>query len=452
LEIDTTKLKTLPLARKHQDRVAHLAEQLSLLAAARDSLSPDSVIFGEWEPDRLAATLAEARAERELLRRRMVALQEELDWTLYVAYGLAPEEQLVPLTTLEPLESGHRPFAIRLARRVLSGAANTYWFESMGVSPVGEVPLTYGATTRATIDARIALTDASAHLTTLEATEHKRKWEPLSFDVDLRQAARSWLADRMEQVLMSRARPATREQIAAAIQDDGKCLAILTILQQRRDVDVAIAVEDLLRQETVPSHPFHVYTEAGLVIHRAWERMWELQRRESDGEAIKGIPIPPEYSQGSRGKPVHFVTDEIWRLRGSFDVPKERFIAFSEVPGRSSSELLFGWAGWSATQRLKAILAIDEELEDGSVSLSDRIGLLDSAWRLLSEVAIEDGVAATRLKAELQALVGPEGPSRELIEDWKKRFPPPTTRATRTKRAAAAREGDDGDDEESDES
>ena len=101
---------------------------------------------------------------------------------------------------------------------------------------------------------------------------------------------------------------------------------------------------------------------------------------------------------------------------------------------------------------MKAILAIDEELEDASVPRADRIGLLDSAWRLLPDVAREDAAAAARLEAELQALVGPEGPSRELIEDWKKRFPPPTTRGTRTRRAAAAREEDDGDDGERDES
>jgi len=54
----------------------------------------------------------------------------------------------------------------------------------------------------------------------------------------------------------------------------------------------------------------------------------------------------------------------------------------------------------------------------------------------LPEVAREDAAVAARLKAELQALVGPEGPSRELIEDWKKRFPPPTLRASGGKRGA----------------
>ena len=102
-----------------------------------------------------------------------------------------------------------------------------------------------------------------------------------------------------------------------------------------------------------------------------------------------------------------FVATEYWQLRGKLDVPKERFIAFTEVPGRAGVETLYGWAGWTPLQRLKAILAIDEELEDAAVPLADRIGLLDSAWRLLPDVAREDAAAATRLKAELQALVAP---------------------------------------------
>jgi hypothetical protein len=87
---------------------------------------------------------------------------------------------------------------------------------------------------------------------------------------------------------------------------------------------------------------------------------------------------------------------------------------------------------------VKAILAMDEELEDASVPLADRIGLLESAWRLLPDVAREDAAAAGRLKAELQALVGPEGPSAALMEDWKKRFPPPSARAASAAKPAKA--------------
>ena len=84
-------------------------------------------------------------------------------------------------------------------------------------------------------------------------------------------------------------------------------------------------------------------------------------------------------------------------------------------------------------EQLVEILGVDEELEDGGVPIADRIGLLDSAWRLLPDVARQDAPAATRLKAELQALVGPTGPSKELLEEWCERFPPPR-RARRAKR------------------
>ncbi len=45
--------------------------------------------------------------------------------------------------------------------------------------------------------------------------------------------------------------------------------------------------------------------------------------------------------------------------------------------------------------------------------------------KLLPDAAREDAAAANRLKAELQPLVGLEGPSEASLEDWKRRFPPP---------------------------
>lgn len=151
-----------------------------------------------------------------------------------------------------------------------------------------------------------------------------------------------------------------------------------------------------------------------------------------------------QFMRGLRGD---YLDDRVYKMRGSWDVPIEAFIAFTEVPARQAPDSLYGWAGWTPQQRVKAILAIDEELEDATVPLADRIGLLDSAWRLLPDVAREDSASANRLKAELQAFVGPDGPSRELIEDWKKRFPPPTTRAARAKKTAAPRDAHE--DEES---
>ena len=51
--------------------------------------------------------------------------------------------------------------------------------------------------------------------------------------------------------------------------------------------------------------------------------------------------------------------------------------------GSFAEDNLFGWAGWTPLQRMKALLGIDEGLEDKGVPVSDRVGVLDSAWRLL---------------------------------------------------------------------
>jgi len=222
------------------------------------------------------------------------------------------------------------------------------------------------------------------------------------------------------------------------LQDDPRVLAVAEVLTQRRDVDLGGLIGDILSDDAVPYHPTHLYKPAVLVKRAAWERTWADQRREDAGEAVSP-DVPPSYGTGD------FLRTEHWQLRGKLDVPKERFIAFTEVPGRAGEQTLYAWAGWTPLQRLKALLAIDEDLDDAGVPLADRIGVLDSAWRLLPDVARDDAAVAARLQVELQALVGPTGPSPEQLADWRARHPPPKARPGKAKRAAA-RTADENDD------
>lgn len=444
LEFAGGRVGELPIPQTSK-RITELARHLDTLAAETAELTPSAVLESAWTARDLPERLQNAQVQLAKLRDEMVAWQEELDWEVYAAYGIL-ERTHVPLTDLPPeaINSAHRPFAILLARKATVGEATRYWFEAMGVQPATEVPDCYRAETRALIEARLGLIETNPDLARLEAPEHKRKWEPFTWDDDLKRAAFAWLSGAVEAAQQARGKPATVAHLVAAVQGEPRFLAVAAVYQQRQNVDLDRLVAEVVMSEAVPNHPFHVYTDSGQAKRSAWEETWALQRREDADERIDRIPVPPEYSQGSRGKSVDFLKTEYWRLRGELDVPKERFIAFTEVPGRSGVETLYGWAGWTAQQRLKAILAIDEGLEDASVPLGDRIGLLDGAWRLLPDVAREDAAAAARLKAELQALVGPEGPSRELVEDWKRRFPSPTSRTARAKKPAAARPDDDG--------
>lgn len=450
LELDATKLKRAPLAESQAARIADISQRLAILAGESARHQPGVVLTASRSPSALREALRKASTRLRAIRNEMVALQEELDWTLYGAFRIPGTEELeLPrLDSLEPLASEHRPFALRLAKLGKERGSDSFWFASMGVTPATDVPDTYASATRTLIQRRLKLLESHDDLSILESPEFKRKWEPLAFEADLQSACLEWLESRVESAIQGRPQGASIAHLVAAVQDDPSFLEVASLYQDRRDVDLTGLILQIVEDSTAPSHPFHTYTESGLAKREAWEQMWAWQRRRDRGETLPAPAVPSEYSQGSRGKSTDFLRHEYWQLRGKLDVPHERFIAFTEVPGREGVETILGWAGWTPLQRLKAILTIDENLEDSGVPLASRIGLLDSAWRLLPDVLREDPSAATRLKAELQALVGQDGPSRELIEDWRRNFPAPTAKGSRTKRARPARADDDSSDSE----
>lgn len=428
---DATKMRLLPIPSSlGGSRLAGMARRVDELAKERDAALPARVLEnpGALQSARaLRSALSAAEAREQDAFMRMVFWQEEIDWETYVLFGLVGREALSELKET-PVPAEARPF-------VWDGASEL-------------VPVSL----RAEYARRRELIAKSPELRLIETPVHKRPWRGTqgvfgrydrTYDDKSRTALSAWLTEQIERAAKPRTTMFSIEQLAAEMQDDSQILAVCEILTGRKDFSLSQLVADALQSEAVPSHRFHLYKPSGLVKREVWERTWADQGRQDAGEKVEPT-VPPPYGSGD------FLRPEYYQLRGKLDVPTERFIAFTEVPGRTGIETLYGWAGWTAQQRVKAILAIDEELEDASVPLADRIGLLDSAWRMLHDVAREDAAVATRLKAELQALVGPEGPSHELIEGWKKRFPPPTMRAPRPRKAAVARDNEDS--EESDES
>lgn len=439
-------------------RLIKCAEEMTELAEKRNAaLAPSSWTSSLASTAALSRALAARWQMFDQLRQQMIFLQEEIDWHVYGLFGLTSGSFAAPTKGPRTLPRGQRAFEIANGRRTFVRVDGTALKPEDAECETGSTALPTEYTDIS--ERRVAEIGSNAAVRTIERYMFKRLWRDTEENVvervfrdkhDKAQVS-AWLLDKIEVAAAKRGTPFTVARIAADLMEEPAVVVAVGYLAGTQSFALDQLVQRAVEENAVPNHPAHVYTATGQAKRRAWEDVWALQRREDAGENVDSIPVPPEYSQGSRGKSTDFVRNEYWRVRGKLDVPKESFIAFTEVPGRSGVETLYGWAGWTAQQRVKAILAIDEELEDASVPLADRIGLLDSAWRLLPDVAREDAISATRLKAELQALVGPEGPSRELIEDWKKRFPPPTTRGARTKKAAAARDGDgDGDGEDSD--
>lgn len=445
---DSTKMGLFPVLEARVKTVP-FASKLDAIAHVRTARSARSVLdASEWKSGAdLRTALDERHAADFTDLTTMVALQEELDWLCYALYGLDTASDVVAPDQVEQCPPTWLPWNLTFAERDAQNRETlargeepdeqpSDWWTRHRWEPLTALPNEASPALKERVEARRARTAATPALALIETANFKRRWYKPDYVVEERVALTEWLADRVEQAAKARTQAFTLEQLVANLQDDARVLAVCEVLTGRKDFSLSQLVASALQGDAVPSHRFHLYKPAGLVKREVWERTWADQRREDAGEKVTP-EVPPSYGSGD------FLKPDYWRLRGKLDVPKERFIAFTEVPGRSGVETLYGWAGWTAQQRVKAILAIDEELEDASVPLADRIGLLDSAWRLLPDVAREDAAVATRLKAELQALVGPEGPSRQLVEDWKMRFPPPTTRAARAKKAAAARDDDD---------
>jgi hypothetical protein len=460
-EFSTTGMDKFPLPDGvlHDRKLALYAGQLVQLSLERNQETSSGAWMGALSS---AASLVEALAARwrraDHVRQQMVFLQEEIDWHVYGLFGLLSGALEAPAAGPRALPRGQRAFERAGGRRSFVRADGAPLLPDAAECETGATEL---ASEYAAITARREEEIRNNHsVRAIERYMFKRLWRDTEENVvesafrsrhDHSQLA-SWLLDRIEEVAAVREAPFTVGRLAGDLMARPDVLVVVEVLTGSRSFGLEQVVQSAVEEHAIPLHPAHLFTDSGLAKRRAWEEVWAQQRLDDAGRIVRAIVAPPEYSQGSRGKSTDYVRTEYWRLRGKLDVPKESFVAFTEVPGRRGPETPYGWAGWSSLHRLKAILAIDEELENASVARADRMGLLDSAWRLLPDAAREDATAAARLKAELQSLVGPEGPRRELIENWRKRFPPPTARPTRTKRAADAREEVEDDNEETDES
>src|SRR5439155_21727940 len=145
-----------------------------------------------------AAALSDASERWHAARARMIALQEELDWFCYRAYGVLTDDLLHSANALPPLALGERAFEIVLARRVANGEVESAWFERHRSTPITEIPAHWSAEYRRLVERRIALIESNRDLALLEQPEYKRRWSTDPWEERVQRALREWLLDRLE--------------------------------------------------------------------------------------------------------------------------------------------------------------------------------------------------------------------------------------------------------------
>ncbi|MGW5633291.1 BREX-2 system adenine-specific DNA-methyltransferase PglX [Streptomyces sp. NPDC003832] len=359
-QFSSTKLQNFPLPRQLP---LPLSRELDTKAQALAKHAP-LALADSAAPTREA--LDKDRQAHGQIRARMIALQEELDWSVYGAYGLLTSEEVARTTITEAPEValGQRAFEIVLARKVAAGEAETVWFERHGSTPVTEIPAHWPEAYRAVVQARIDLIEANKDIRLIERPEYKRRWSQESWEKREAAAIRGWLLDAAEREEIwfeeregfTVPRPLTVNQLADALRHDKDVQDVAALYAAdhlgKRDASLATVMAAVIEAEHVPYLSALRYKDSGLRKRAQWEQVWEQQREEDRTGERLDIKVPPKYTGAD------FVKQSYWSNRGKLDVPKERFISYPGASLESDSSLLLGWAGWNHRDQADALVGL----------------------------------------------------------------------------------------------
>ena len=320
--------------------------------------------FGR-ELDSLAQQLTAAvtREEDERIRRRMIALQEELDWSVYHLYRLIDDDQAKELVakpeSVPPLKLGERAFEFLLAGQVDEEEGAAQWFARHRSTPITEIPKDWPEEYRRVVERRIALIESDRNIGLIERPECKRRWQSEPWEVREARRLTAWLLDKCEDRALwydgDAPRPMTVNRLADLLRTDPEVVATARQLKGP-DADLADVLAEIIADEHVPFLAACRYKPSGLDKRAQWERTWDLQREEDATGKRLDIDVPPKYASADFARPSY------WRHRGKLDVPKERFISYPGAsPDSDSGSLLIGWAGWDHREQAAALISLTDD-------------------------------------------------------------------------------------------
>jgi hypothetical protein len=340
-EFAGTALEPLPIP-KLPPRVGKLARQLDALARRRQEVDPAHALKDGMAKGNTRQLLSAYQGEHDDLLRRMVVVQEEIDWEVYVAVGLAQEPLLAATRELDLTSLGaaheERPFLVSIEG---DGILQELW--------------------RARRDA-IA---ESPELALIEQPLFKRPWlgtqgvfhrDGWTYEALTEVAVTEAIGGHLESVLAGSALGAEalhRSELVRRLKTSGA--AELLSLSSGDAAGVAAAILD---REAAPFSAAALLTESGLQRRAEWEAVWEQQRREDVGVSVQSEP-PSKYTTKD------FRDGNFYRLRGQLDVPKERFISYPFCESDEDGEPVYGWAGWNHLQRAQALASLYLKRKDG---------------------------------------------------------------------------------------
>ncbi|UNZ21803.1 BREX-2 system adenine-specific DNA-methyltransferase PglX [Streptomyces sp. 891-h] len=394
-----TRLQEFPLPEALP--LAH-ARELDRLAQELAQHEPSAVATAST-PTRTA--LDEAKAAQERIRSRMVLLQEELDWTVYGAYGLLTPKEVARTTLpgdpgqlndadVPELQLGQRAFEIVMKQKVDAGELDTAWFDRHGSTEtaVAKVPEGWPDPYKEVVKARLDVIGSHRDIRLIERPEYKRRWSTEPWEKREAAALRNWLLDAAEREDLwfeergeyTAPRTLTVFQLADALRHDEDFQAVAALYAAdhlgKSDASLATVLAAVIEPEHVPYLAALRYKEPGLRKRAQWEEVWKQQREEDRTGERQDIKVPPKYTSAD------FLKHSYWSNRGKLDVPKERFISYPGASSDGDPSLLLGWAGWNHRDQAEALVNLinDRSSVDGWSHEDPRfIPLLAGLWEIM---------------------------------------------------------------------
>jgi hypothetical protein len=397
-EFDVTKMKQFPVPLCD---LASMGSAMHQLAAEVCELRPDRLI-PKLKTEADARDFAVANEASICILRKMISLQEELDWRCYRYFGVIDEDLCAGDSIAPPLNLGERAFEILMARKMADDDLKTTWFIRHGATPKTELPSDWPDGYRKIVEQRIEFIESNINVTNLEQPQYKRRWQISSWRTETDTAIENALLDRLEaREFWGQCDLTSCSKLADRAGNDRTFMRLARVLKGREDFDLSTLVSELVAKHSVPLLPICRYQESGLRKRAVWERTWDLQRHEDRiraevlGSAVPEmdearvvserianevgpIPVPPKFKSDD------FQEFSYWTLRGKLDVAKERFISFPFCERDVDPTLVIAWAGWDHLQQAQAIASYYERVKNHEGWTAERrIPLLAAILELL---------------------------------------------------------------------
>jgi hypothetical protein len=389
-----TKLLAFPLPERWRDCI-ELARECDRTSQHIAANSPKRILNDKTVA--LRERVKSAELETAKYFRKLVALQEELDWLCYDIFKIASYSAVSSEALEQGLHPQDRPVEVALRQAISEGTPSIFY--DVHLHRGADRPGFFHASMQSMIRMRSELTNANPSLQLIETPNYKRRWQIQPWKSQLEHALSEWLLLRLETYFDFDHRithPAgainnssslgeiamySVAQLADSARRDRQFMEVGEIYRDDPAFDVQSLVEELVAAESVPHLPILRYKDSGLRKRAEWEKTWDLQRREDAGESVGTIPVPPKYTSAD------FISTggaRYWSLRGKLDVPKERWISFPHSEGPDGT-LIICWAGYDHLQQAQAISAyyVRVQTEFGGSDDPRLIPLLASLIELL---------------------------------------------------------------------